>query len=128
MSEVAAALTPEEPGAAAACLQTVRAEYDADGFRAAAVTAMDRVGSAPNFNRVEVERVDLDFQGPHAVVAVARGGAWEGVPLVSAWVGGENRTDSDWEALELLADTDPEQAGQLRAYKAERMRERGETT
>lgn len=126
VSEVAAALTPEEPGAAAVCLQTVRAEYDADGFRAAAVTVMDRVGSAPNFDRVEVERVDLDFRGPHAVVAVARGGAWEGVPLVSAWVGGENRTDSDWEALELLADTDPSEAEALRGYKAQQMRERCE--
>lgn len=126
VSEVAAALTPEEPGAAADCLQAVRAEYDADGFRAAAVTVMGRTGSAPNFKRVEVERVDLDFRGPHAVVAVARGGAWEGVPLVSAWVGGDNRTDSDWEALELLADTDPAEAEALRGYKAQEMRKRGE--
>lgn len=88
VAEVGAALTPEEPGAATSCLQVVRAEYDADGFRAAAVTAMHRMAAAPLVEPVEVQRVDLDFRGPHAVVAVARGGAWEGVPLVSAWVEG----------------------------------------
>ena len=107
-------------------MQSVRAEYDADGFRAAALTALDRVGSAPSFEQVDVERVDLDFRAPHAVVAVARGGAWEGVPLVSAWVPGPNYRDSDGEALELLAETDPDEAAALSAYKEARMRERGE--
>ena len=96
------ALTPEEPAAATDCRQVVRAEFDADGFKAAAVTAMARVGSAPEFVKARVRRVDLDLRGSHAVVAVARGGAWEGVPLVSAWVPGPNYMDSDGEALELL--------------------------
>jgi hypothetical protein len=34
--------------------------------------------------------VDLTFDRPHAVVALARGGAWAGVPLVHAWVDGES--------------------------------------
>ncbi|WP_157074817.1 hypothetical protein [Janibacter limosus] len=124
---VAAAILPEEPDAVTRCVQTVRAEYDADGFRVAALTALDMVGSMPpQLSRVEVERVELDFRAPHAVVAVARGGAWEGVPLVSAWVGGANHGDSDWEALELLADTDPQEAAGLRGYKEQQMRSRGE--
>lgn len=126
VAEVGSALTPEEPAAVTQCRQSVRAEFDADGFRAAAVTAMAVVGSAPQVERREVQRVDLDFRGPHAVVAVARGGAWEGVPLVIAWVAGPNYTDTDGEALELLADTDPDEAAALRAYKEARMRERGE--
>lgn len=74
----------------------MRAEYDADGFRAAPITALDMVGSMPpQLNRVEVERVDLDFGAPHAVVAVARGGAWDGVPLVSAWVTGHSEVDDE---------------------------------
>lgn len=95
VAEVAAVILPEEPDAVTSCVQTVRAEYDADGFRAAAITALDMVGSMPpQLDRVEVERVDLDFRAPHVVVAVARGGAWEGVPLVSAWVGGSNQGDA----------------------------------
>lgn len=126
VAEVAAVILPEEPSAVTSCVQTVRAEYDADGFRAAAITALDRVGSMPpQLDRVEVERVDLDFRAPHAVVAVARGGAWEGVPLVSAWVGGANHGDSDWEALELLADVAPEEAAELRGSKEQQMRARG---
>ena len=88
VAEAGSALTPEEPAAATSCRQVVRAEYDADGFTAAAVTAMARVGSAPLFVETEVRCVDLDLRAPHAVVAIARGGAWEGVPLVSAWVAG----------------------------------------
>ncbi|KRE38251.1 hypothetical protein ASG73_04635 [Janibacter sp. Soil728] len=127
VAEVAAVILPEEPDAVTSCVQTVRAEYDAYGFRAAALTALDRVGSMPpQLKQVEVERVDLDFRAPHAVVAVARGGAWEGVPLVSAWIGGANHGDSDVEALELLADTDPEEAAGLRGYKEQQMRNRGE--
>lgn len=126
VAEVGSALTPEEPAAATEVRQVVRAEFDADGFKAAAVTAMVRVGSAPQFVRAQVRRVDLDLLGSHAVVAVARGGAWEGVPLVSAWVPGPNYMDSDGEALELLAETDPDEAAALSAYKEARMRERGE--
>lgn len=83
---VGLALTPQEPGAGTSCTQVVRAEYDAEGFRAAAVTAMARAMAGPALTSVDLERVDLDFCAPHAVIAVARGGAWEGVPLISAWV------------------------------------------
>ncbi|QOK23981.1 hypothetical protein IGS73_06290 [Janibacter indicus] len=126
VAQVGSALTPEEPAAATDCRQVVRAEFDADGFKAAAVTAMARVGSAPEFVKARVRRVDLDLRGSHAVVAVARGGAWEGVPLVSAWVSGPNYMDSDGEALELLAETDPDEAAALSAYKEAQMRQRGE--
>lgn len=33
-----------------------------------------------------MEHVELDLAGPHAAVAIAGGGGWERVPLVSAWV------------------------------------------
>lgn len=39
-----------------------------------------------------------------------------GVPLVSAWVSGPNYTDIDGEALELFAETDPDEAAALSAY------------
>ena len=126
VAQAGSALTPDEPAAATEVRQVVRAEFDADGFKAAAVTAIARVGSAPQFVRAQVRRVDLDLRGSHAVVAVARGGAWEGVPLVSAWVPGPNYMDNDGEALELLAETDPDEAAALSASKEARMRERGE--
>lgn len=63
----------------------------------------------------------------HAVVvAVARVGEWEGVPLVSAWVLGPNCMDSDGDALELLAEADSDAVAALLACKEARMRERGE--
>lgn len=34
--------------------------------------------------------------------------------------------DTDWESLELLAETDPDEAAELMAYKSQRRRERGE--
>ncbi|NYF96953.1 hypothetical protein [Janibacter cremeus] len=129
VTEVARALLPEYADPDVGCKQTVRAEYDEDGFRAAALTAMVIAGSAPEFVEVEVDHVELDLTGPHAVVAIARGGAWEGIPLVSAWVSeGERRRqpDTDWESLALLADIDADEAAGLRAHKQGRMRERGE--
>lgn len=86
VAEVARTALPDEPGAEVTCTQAVRAEYDADGFRAAAVTALMSRMSAPASTTITAERVELDLTGPHAVVAIARGGAWEGIPLVSAWV------------------------------------------
>lgn len=128
VQEIARTILPDEPAAQVSCRQAVRAEYDRDGFRAAAVTAMGLTGSAPDFTLVEVERVELDLTGPHAVVAIARGGAWEGIPLLSAWVTRkmhQAHRDTDWESLELLDDTDPDEAAELRAYKSARMRARG---
>jgi hypothetical protein len=41
---------------------------------------------APQFVQRTIHRVEVTFDRPHAVVAVARGGAWEGVPLFHCWV------------------------------------------
>lgn len=101
VAEVADAILPEESDAEIGCAQAVRAEYDRDGFRAAAVTAMMLAGSAPDFETVEVEHVELDLTGPHAVVAIARGGAWEGIPLVSAWVTPDQDRPERTESFEL---------------------------
>ncbi|MBG6095301.1 hypothetical protein [Nocardioides luteus] len=69
----------------AACVQKAVASYDREGFEAAAVTGMMvRAAAAPR--ETKVRQVDLRFDRPHAVVAVARGGAWEGIPLFSSWV------------------------------------------
>ncbi|NYI78760.1 hypothetical protein [Nocardioides panzhihuensis] len=69
----------------AACVQKAVASYDREGFEAAAVTGMMvRAGGAPR--ETTVRQIDLRFDRPHAVVAVARGGAWEGIPLFSSWV------------------------------------------
>lgn len=64
------------------------------------------------------------------MVAIARGGACEGTPLVSSWVAPDQSArgpDTDWESLERLADVDPKEAEALTAYKLELIRERGET-
>ncbi|MFE6645540.1 hypothetical protein ACFVJS_03190 [Nocardioides sp. NPDC057772] len=69
----------------AACVQKAVASYDREGFEAAAVTGMMvRAAAAPR--ETKVRQIDLRFDRPHAVVAVARGGAWEGIPLFSSWV------------------------------------------
>ncbi|MDQ6524592.1 hypothetical protein RB608_13320 [Nocardioides sp. LHD-245] len=69
------------------CVQAATATYDAEGFRAAAVTALEvRAAGMPAYVERRVRRVVLTFDRPHAVVAVARGDAWEGVPLFHAWV------------------------------------------
>ncbi|MER7559212.1 hypothetical protein ABTZ46_19870 [Nocardioides sp. NPDC126508] len=69
----------------AACVQKAVASYDREGFEAAAVTGMMvRAAAAPR--ETTVRQIDLRFDRPHAVVAVARGGAWEGIPLFSSWV------------------------------------------
>lgn len=128
LAEVARALVPDVEDPQFACVQSVRGEFDEDGFRAAAITAGVVLTGMPDLEEARVERVELDFSGAHAVVAIARGGAWEGIPLVSAWVAPEQRArpDTDWESLELLADIDPDEAAELMAYKRQRMRERGE--
>lgn len=74
------------------CVQAATARYDADGFRAAAITALSmRAAGMPSYVERRVRRVEVGFDRPHAVVAVARGGAWEGVPLFHAWVTGRQR-------------------------------------
>lgn len=68
------------------CVQAATAAYDENGFKAAAVTVMAMAMGAPEFVERTIHRVELTFDRPHAVVAVARGGAWEGVPLFHCWV------------------------------------------
>ncbi|MGH3349540.1 MAG: hypothetical protein ACRDPS_02655 [Nocardioides sp.] len=68
------------------CLQKAVASYDREGFEAAAVTAMMTRAAAAVPQEKTVREVDLRFDRPHAVVAVARGGAWEGIPLFHSWV------------------------------------------
>lgn len=68
------------------CVQVATAAYDAEGFEAVAVTAVAIATGAPQFVERTVNRVDVTFDRPHAVVAVARGGAWEGVPVFHCWV------------------------------------------
>ncbi|MGE2718448.1 hypothetical protein [Mycolicibacterium celeriflavum] len=68
------------------CVQAATAAYDHYGFEAAAVTALAMTTGAPHFVERTIHRVEVTFDRPHAVVAVARGGAWEGVPLFHCWV------------------------------------------
>ncbi len=69
------------------CVQAATAAYDADGFSAAAVTAMGfRAAGMPSYVERRVRRVVATFDRPHALVALARGGAWDGVPLFHSWV------------------------------------------
>lgn len=69
-----------------ACVQAARADYDENGFSAAAVTAMGLAAGWPQLVERNIRRVDITFDRPHALVAIARGGLWEGVPLFHAWV------------------------------------------
>lgn len=66
--------------------QAAMARYDAHGFVAAAVTAMGVRSAMPVPERHRVRDVTVEFAAPHAVLAVARGGAWEGVPVFASWV------------------------------------------
>ncbi|WP_446664116.1 hypothetical protein [Flexivirga sp. B27] len=81
------------PPADLSCVQNVAATYDDEGFSAAAVTAMGIAGSAPpRPEPCRIRQITLSFDRPHAVVAVARGGAWDGIPLFHAWVDPKERT------------------------------------
>ena len=72
----------------AEAVQSAMAEYTASGFRAAAVTAIGvRAMAMPMTVSMRITRVHLTYDRPHAVVAVGRGGAWDGVALVHCWVG-----------------------------------------
>lgn len=72
-----------------AAKQVARAEYTRVGFRAAAITAVATLTSAPAAPRPGVRRTaTVRFGRPYAVVAVARQprGPWHDVPVFSAWV------------------------------------------
>ncbi|SDK69913.1 hypothetical protein SAMN05428985_105342 [Nocardioides sp. YR527] len=70
----------------AVCVQKAVASYDREGFKAAAVTGMMVRAAAAAPRETKVRQIDLRFDRPHAVVAIARGGAWEGIPLFGSWV------------------------------------------
>lgn len=83
-------LLPDPEDSKVACVQSATARYDVEGFSAAAVTAIGiRASSMPMRQSRRVRVVTLDFHRPHAVVAIARGGAWEGILLFQAWVASE---------------------------------------
>lgn len=52
----------------------------------------------PEYLERKIRHVQVSFDRPHAVIAIARGGAWDGVPLFEAWVTPEMFTaaDLDW--------------------------------
>lgn len=88
VAEVVAALAAAEPRLAGPfeCRQAATAAYDESGFTAAAVTALATLTGMPEFVERTFSRVEIAFDRPHAVIAIARGGPWEGVPVWSAWV------------------------------------------
>lgn len=88
VAELAGSLTEVAPELAGPteCVQAATAAYDESGFSAAAVTAFAMATGAPSFVERTIRRIDVTFGQPHAVVAIARGGAWESVPLFHAWV------------------------------------------
>mgnify|MGYP006268599285 CR=1 FL=1 len=78
---------PDLTGGPFECTQAATAAYDDSGFTAAAVTGLGIAATGvPQFVERTVRHVDVTFDRPHAVVAIARGGAWEGVPIFHSWV------------------------------------------
>lgn len=94
VAEPIQALLPDESDAR--CIQAATATYDDQGFSAAAVTAMDFLATGvPQEHLRTVRQVTLAFDRPHALIAIARGGAWDGVPLFQAWVRPKESTTDD---------------------------------
>lgn len=88
------ALLPED--SEVRCVQGSTATYDEEGFSAAAVTTMDFIATGVREQRSRaVRQIDVIFDRPHAVIAIARGGAWEGIPLFHSWVTVQERTTED---------------------------------
>lgn len=88
VAEVVAALAAADPAlrGPSECQQAATAAYDESGFTAAAVTTLDITTGVLEFVERTFDRVEITFDRPHAVIAIARGGPWEGVPVFSAWV------------------------------------------
>ncbi|KUI09926.1 hypothetical protein AU190_05805 [Mycolicibacterium acapulense] len=76
VAELAASFAEAVPGldGAIECVQGATAAYDEYGFEAAAVTALAMATGAPQLVERTIHRVEVTFDRPHAVVAVARGG------------------------------------------------------
>lgn len=74
--------------------QAAMARYSRTGFEAAAVTGSAVQASAVFQQRTGVLReAVLRFGHPYAVVAVCRGGRWDGLPVFSAWVSAPSPAD-----------------------------------
>jgi hypothetical protein len=74
---IAARLPEQDAGIEFICVQNATAAYDQNGFKAAVVTAMAAAGSAmPEYVERRICHVQVFFDRPHAVIAIARGGAW----------------------------------------------------
>jgi len=88
VAEIVAALSEAAPALAGPfeCIQAATAAYDESGFTAAAITALAVLTGRPALVERTIRRVELIFDRPHAVIAIARGGPWEGVPVFNAWV------------------------------------------
>lgn len=69
-----------------ACAQVATTAYREGGLRASTPTAMVSAAGAPEGIRQTFEQVEVTFDRPHAVLAVSRGGLWEGLPLSQSWV------------------------------------------
>jgi hypothetical protein len=75
-----------------AAQQTAVAAYAKTGFTAAAVTAigLSPSGGMRSMSEVLVRRIEIRFNRPHAVLALAANddgpSPWRGVPVFSAWV------------------------------------------
>ena len=94
VAEPIKALLPEDSDVR--CIQSATATYDEEGFSAAAVTAIDFIATGmPDQHLRAVRQVSLTLDRPHAVIAIARGGAWERIPLFQAWVTPEKRSADD---------------------------------
>ncbi len=83
---------PEELPAVLRARQSAVASYTREGFKAAAVTAIDMSvrGGMPELHEVLVKRIEIRFNRPYAVLACAHRydgpPAWRGMPVFSAWV------------------------------------------
>jgi len=88
VAELTASLTEVAPELAGPTerVQAATAAYDESGFSAAAVTALAVAMGAPRAVERTIRRIEITFDQPHAVVAIASGGAWERMPLFHAWV------------------------------------------
>ena len=94
VAELTASLTEVVPELAGPteCVQAATAAYDENGFSAAAVTALAMAMGAPTYVERTIRRIEITFDRPHAVVAIARGGLWEGMPIFQSWVTPDMRT------------------------------------
>jgi len=94
VAEPIQALLPEDSDVR--CIQSATATYDEEGFSAAAVTAIDFIATGmPEQYLRTVRQVSLSFDRPHAVIAIASGGAWDRIPLFQAWVSPKKRSADD---------------------------------